>query len=56
MGKSHKHNLPGKYWCCGSFVNIGGVYLAVGSRVGRISGVTEGEESDEASDGAGEEL
>lgn len=55
MGKSYEHDLPGQYRGRGSFCNIGGVYVAMGSGVGRISGVTEGEESDEASDGPGEE-
>lgn len=55
MGKSYEHDLPGQYWGRGSFCNIGGVYVAMWSGVGRISGVTEGKEGNETSDGPSEE-
>lgn len=53
-GKSYKHDLSGQDWGCSSFCNVGGMYVAVRSRVGRISRVTKWEEGDQASDRTGE--
>lgn len=55
MDKPYKHNFPREYRGSRGFVSIGGMFVAMGSGVRRISRGAEGKHGHEASDGTREE-
>ena len=54
MWETYEHDFLGEDWGRGGFVDVGGVFVAVGACVGWFGGMSEGTEGAEASDGAGD--